>query len=134
MIKIDIVNKTKTRIDDQLLQRFLKKLVATAYPTNSIFLELMIISKTQIARMNRKYLQHIGATDILSFPQTKLPNDMIINLGGLVISLEYINQHNEDIFEVLTHGFVHLMGFDHESDPKEWQATLKKVKNDLSKI
>ena len=79
-------------------------------------------------------LEHRGVdrpTDVLSFPQFEpdetVPEDLPYPLGDLVVSLETARRqakeygHSEDreIAFLLVHGFLHLLGYDHETAEEE---------------
>ena len=88
-------------------------------------LSFEIIDDELIADLNKKWLNKIGPTDVLSFPMIA-ENDSyidmpIIELGDLFISLdtaqkqskEYNNSLKEEMIWLASHGFLHLLGWDH---------------------
>ena len=88
-------------------------------------LSFEIIDDKLIADLNKKWLNKIGPTDVLSFPMIA-ENDSyidmpIIELGDLFISLdtaqkqskEYNNSLKEEMIWLASHGFLHLLGWDH---------------------
>ena len=78
--------------------------------------------------LNLRYLGLDNTTDVLSFPQmenvTQLSalSSQLSILGDIVINLHQAKrqavQHdltlNEELEQLLIHGLVHLMGYDHE--------------------
>ena len=88
-------------------------------------LSFEIIDDELIADLNKKWLNKIGPTDVLSFPiiaENDSYIDMpIIELGDLFISLdtaqkqskEFNNSLKEEMIWLASHGFLHLLGWDH---------------------
>ena len=88
-------------------------------------LSFEIIDDELIADLNKKWLNKTGPTDVLSFPiiaENDSYIDMpIIELGDLFISLdtaqkqskEYNNSLKEEMIWLASHGFLHLLGWDH---------------------
>ena len=105
--------------DDYELPKFI-------FEKKSFSLGLQIISNKEIASMNQKWMQKNGPTDVLSFPI--LSNESFINfdhieLGDIFISLEmaleqsyeYNHSINREMLWLASHGFLHLLGWEHNS-------------------
>ena len=97
------------------------------YEKKSFSLGLQIISNQEIAYMNKKWMKKNGPTDVLSFPiiSPKCINDFAqIELGDIFISLEMaIRQSSEykqslhrEMLWLASHGFLHLLGWEHNND------------------
>ena len=93
----------------------------------SFSLGLQIISNQEIASMNMKWMQKNGPTDVLSFPiisDESLNNLDQIELGDIFISLEmalkqsyeYKNSIYKEMLWLASHGFLHLLGWEHNDD------------------
>ena len=96
----------------------------------SFSLGLQIISNQEIAFMNQKWMKKNGPTDVLSFPiisyesLTTLINLDQIELGDIFISLEmaleqsYEYKHSiyREMLWLASHGFLHLLGWEHDND------------------
>ncbi len=106
--------------DDYKLQKFI-------FEKKSFSLGLQIISNREIASMNQKWMQKNGPTDVLSFPiitDESLNNLDHIELGDIFISLdmafeqsyEYKHSIYKEMLWLASHGFLHLLGWDHNSD------------------
>ena len=88
-------------------------------------LSFEIIDDDLIAVLNKRWLNKKGPTDVLSFPiiaQNDLYIEMpTIELGDLFISLEtaqkqskeFNNSIKEEMIWLASHGFLHLLGWDH---------------------
>jgi probable rRNA maturation factor len=101
-------------------------------------LSLSLVSDRAIRALNRIYRGIDSATDVLSFSQIEqagvaprdpliVTNDPAVTLGDVVISIdtalaqarELRTQPAARIRWLLIHGFLHLLGYDHERSPTE---------------
>lgn len=76
--------------------------------------------------LNLRYRGKDRTTDVLSFPMYESPGDIPVDrevpLGDLVINLhaarrqaaEFGNPFRTEVRRLLVHGFLHLLGYDHE--------------------
>ena len=106
--------------EDYKLPKFILK-------KKSFSLGLQIISNQEIASMNQKWMQKNGPTDVLSFPiisDESLHNLDLIELGDIFISFEmaleqsyeYKHSIKREMLWLASHGFLHLLGWEHEDD------------------
>lgn len=94
---------------------------------------LLFVDEKEMASYNRRFLDREGATDVLAFPVESLvpgiapdtdPVGPPLMLGDVVISPGYVRRQASDLgvsFEeemalMVTHGILHLLGYDHEED------------------
>ncbi len=101
-------------------------------------LSLTLTSDASIHALNRDYRKKDRATDVLSFSQIEerdgpapdpraIANTRGMPLGDVVISIdtalaqsrEYGVAPAERLRTLLIHGFLHLLGYDHERSPAE---------------
>ena len=103
------------------------KLPNFIFEKKSFSLGLEIISNHEIAFMNQKWMQKKGPTDVLSFPiisDESLNNLDHIELGDIFISLEialeqsceYRHSIYKEMLWLASHGFLHLLGWEHNND------------------
>ncbi len=84
-------------------------------------LSLVLVDDREIQAINRQYLQHDDATDIITFPISEPDEEPLV--GELVISTETAvrvsHERGVDPWSELTlyvvHGILHLTGFDDHS-------------------
>jgi len=114
------------RRTDRLIQ-----LLAVADRTVSI----VFMDDRRISTFNRRYRGKIGATNVLSFPVEPAPDDippalLVGELGDIMISVETAAQEADDdskqlcdrLTELIIHGLLHLLGYDHErSEEESWR-------------
>ncbi len=112
---------------NRILEKDFYKLPKSMFEKKSFSLGLQIISKQEIAYMNQKWMQKNGPTDVLSFPIVSnefLNNLDHIELGDIFISLEmaleqsYEYKHSiyREMLWLASHGFLHLLGWEHNND------------------
>lgn len=94
--------------------------------TNSVEVEIMVVDKEKIAELNAKHRNKNQPTDVLSFPQSPFQTEHNI-LGSIVICTEVVAEKDEELTDVIKHGFLHLLGFDHETEDEKWQEAAKKI-------
>jgi rRNA maturation RNase YbeY len=101
-------------------------------------LSLTLTSDENIRTLNREYRKKDRATDVLSFSQIEergssppdplaIPNNPGMPLGDVVISIDtalaQARTHGvsprERLRTLLIHGFLHLLGYDHERSPAD---------------
>ena len=111
-----------------------------------ISFSLSIVSEKVIGELNQAYRKIEGATDVLSFssfeqiPETlikeALVNKIPLELGDIFICEKKIAlqayQYGHSIFRearfLFTHGFLHLLGYDHQTKKAEEEMfTLQKA-------
>jgi len=111
-----------------VLENFVKKIGLK----NNIEVNLILTGKARIQKLNNIYRKKNKPTDILSFPidiinpkQLQAKSQMLI-LGDIYICPQMV-EHGE-LQNTFLHGLIHLIGYDHEKDEREWEKVLKKVK------
>lgn len=99
-------------------------------------LSLALVGNREIQRLNARYRKKNGPTDVLSFPLGQgFPGAGHV-LGDVVISVEQAKAQarqrgkklQQEVEELLIHGILHLLGYDHERSKKE-----AKVMSDMEK-
>lgn len=123
---------------------------------DDIELSILIVNNRSVRELNKKYRGIDKPTDVLAFPPSPLrllsgqavpfprrgEGDPLRLLGDIVISLEKSHTQAEERghspeqeFKILlTHGILHLLGYDHEISRSEAQRMKRKEKIILSKL
>lgn len=98
--------------------------------------ELVFVDSIQSRQLNKEFLHRDYATDVLSFPfsqmglESKFIGSIVINIDlAKKVSLELNHSINEEIALLFIHGFLHLMGYDHEIDSGEQRSLESKLIN-----
>jgi probable rRNA maturation factor len=95
-------------------------------------LSILIVDDPEIARLNKKYLSRSGPTNVIAFPMQQGPFGQITPnlLGDVVISIDTAAREAQEagisvesrIDQLLIHGILHLLGFDHEKTSEQAKA------------
>jgi probable rRNA maturation factor len=111
---------------------------ALGYPDAQ--LSILIVDDDQIAELNETYLNHSGPTNVISFPmQEGRFSDITPGLlGDVVISVDTAHREAVDaemeiadrFDQLLIHGILHLVGYDHVNS-KEAAAAMEKKSDEL---
>jgi pyridoxine 5-phosphate synthase len=133
-----------TNISLQQVVSFAERLL-TAYGMEGIELSLLLVDDQRMAELNHAYRQKKGATNVLSFPIAAEANiGGQEQLGDIVISVDTARKEalkngvtcHQRIERLLVHGFVHLLGYDHEISDQEAATMLaeeQKIIQDLKR-
>jgi len=97
-------------------------------------LSIAFVTNAAIRKINRRFLKHDFATDVISFP---LGTDL---LGELVISAEFAVGEaakrkipvEEELLRYVAHGILHLLGYD-DHDPADRAAMWARQERELSR-
>lgn len=134
-MKISILNKQKNIPVNKELREIIKNIIKKAVEIEKIEYSfevcISLVGNTGIRKLNRHYRNMDKPTDVLSFPIfeaseiKKIPaknlGNQIIALGDVVVSLEkaeeqaeeYNHSFEREVGYLVTHGFLHLLGYDH---------------------
>ena len=106
---------------------------------------LVFSSDADVAPLNQDYRGKVGPTNVLSFPQQRMKDGVflvppltpaILLWGDIVLAHETINreahaQHKSfenHLTHLCIHGFLHLLGFDHEVDEEAQRMENLEIK------
>ncbi|OQX27538.1 MAG: rRNA maturation RNase YbeY [Desulfobacteraceae bacterium IS3] len=120
--------QNKTKISRQSLRKTAQAVLnASGCPESE--LSILILDDPQIAVLNKEYLNREGPTNVIAFPmhEGEFPNLNPELLGDVVISVETAQKEGEAtgismearFTELLVHGILHLLGYDHEKTEEE---------------
>lgn len=99
--------------------------------TDKLEVEIMFVSNDDIRDLNKKHRNIDTPTDVLSFPQSQFREAKENILGSIVICATMVKQKNEDMQDVIKHGLLHLLGYDHEENEIEWDKAAKLINCNL---
>ncbi|MCM0606222.1 MAG: rRNA maturation RNase YbeY [Xanthomonadaceae bacterium] len=98
----------------------------------SWFFEVSLVSDSEIQKLNKKYRRKNKPTDVLSFPASS-EFFKLGHLGELIIAegvlkkqaREFKHSATVELKILMAHGFLHLLGLDHELSEKHSSAMAK---------
>jgi probable rRNA maturation factor len=82
-------------------------------------LSILFVGSTMMKRLNTEYRNIPRETDVLSFPlnDIRILGDIVISVPRTVIQAKnYGTTFDEELFRLLIHGLLHLIGYDHEKN------------------
>jgi len=80
---------------------------------------IILCSDSVIQRLNRKHRNKNRPTDVLSFPfnEPDFSGEIYISLERAAVQARrYKSTYTKELGRLLVHGFIHLAGFDHETE------------------
>lgn len=129
------------RLDLQTIEDYIKVVIEDEYtPEKPVYISLLLTGNDNIQEVNREYRGKDSATDVISFAyhdSDEVEFGPYDTLGDIIISLERVEEQAGDyghsfrreFYYVLTHGLLHLLGYDHieEEDKKEMRAKEEEI-------
>jgi probable rRNA maturation factor len=97
---------------------------------------VLFCADVRMRSLNRRYRGKDRSTDVLAFPAGSAGNGY---LGDIVISVPYAAREARrraepparEVDRLLLHGFLHLMGYDHETDGGQMEALEGRLRRRL---
>lgn len=100
-------------------------------------LSILLLNDERIRVLNRRYFQKDRFTNVISFsymndPFSKILGDIAVSIERVAIEAERAGiPFYQRLFEVLIHGLLHILGFDHR-DKRERRRMKEEEKRLLS--
>jgi probable rRNA maturation factor len=120
------------------LEAFARRLAAVAPRTRATSVTVCLAGDALVKRLNGAYRGKQRTTDVLSFPggDERAP-DGSRHLGDVVISIPQARRQAaregrtpaRELRLLLLHGYLHLLGYDHEVD----DGTMKRLESRLAR-
>lgn len=143
-IKLEFNNISQNPLKKSFFESIIKK---TFLESKYIFLkkkkisvDLTLVGKTEMKKVNKKYRNVNSSTDILSFAEYRnvkeieKSRDRELFLGELILCYDDIREYikkekldlGEEVVRVVSHGILHLLGFKHGKKMFEIQNKISK--------
>ena len=127
---LEIVNTTKTKIDTKFLQKAAQAAFAVLNTEKDI--SLVFVGDAKMKAVNKKYRRKNKTTDVLSFEEL---NEIFISLLVAKKQSKLLKTSlKAELTRLLTHGIVHLSGYDHEKSASEAERMFAVETKILDKI
>ena len=144
----DIIDKTK-----KMLKFFISTLSEQSClkdkDYDTITLDILFCDSTKTHELNRDYREKDKPADIITFAifaddDNHFIFDGDINLGEIIIALDKViegvnrdvslsKNKEQELFFLISHGLMHLLGFDHQ-DEEEYNFVIKEQRKALESI
>ena len=142
-LKILIDNQQKKKLSTATIRQKTKQIL-NALGCNAHEISLVITDNTQIQQLNKTYRGIDKPTNVLAFPmqEGEFTNITPGLLGDVVISCETAQKEADEanttllerISQLLIHGILHLVGFDHETSSSDARIMETKALELLRKL
>ncbi|HNZ26513.1 MAG TPA: rRNA maturation RNase YbeY [Spirochaetota bacterium] len=117
------------------IEEWSKEIIAQARLEN-VFFSIFFCDDKTMTELNKNYRDIDKTTDVLSFSQIEGEEIIWTNkkfIGDIVISMPQAVRQSEEIGKpaqsevklLILHGFLHLLGYDHETDDGEMDTIQK---------
>ena len=138
MLEIEVVNRQKRPAVDCDRLRDAARLVLEGERIARATLSIAVVSDRAIRPLNRRYLQHDYATDVLSFLLDSGPGWLD---GEIIVSADtaaaqapqYGSSAEEELLLYVIHGTLHLVGYD-DTTPTERKRMLARQRRYLRRL
>ena len=140
-MEVTVLNRQRShRIHREDLTVFLRQLAQTCPGTAVDTLALRLVSDRKMREYNRDFRGRDASTDVLSFPAERQfvpPGER--HLGDIVISVTTAAAQAEsaghslqrELKYLALHGYLHLLGYDHEKDKGTMLRLQQKLRRRL---
>lgn len=138
VLHIDFIDETGQVSKDiiDMLEKLIKYTAEHEEVDENSEVSISFVNNDEIQRINKQYRGKDYPTDVISFALEEQSEDELeiigdeslpVHLGDIVISIEKAKEQSEEYehsFEreigfLAVHGFLHLLGYDHETDEEE---------------
>lgn len=128
-MNVEVFNETDKEIDINEIENLTKYLVKYMNVDDVIF-NVIFINNETIREINKTYRNIDRETDVISFAledEKEVQNENVRVLGDIYISIdkavaqaeEYGHSIKRELCFLTTHGFLHLLGYDHMNENDE---------------
>ena len=130
MREIEVFNETDEKLEeiDELSKLF--PFLLDYFNLDNIICSVIIVNNEIIHKLNKEYRNIDRETDVISFAledEKEMPDDKVRMLGDIYISIdkaksqakEYGHSLKRELCFLMTHGFLHLLGYDHMTKEDE---------------
>lgn len=132
-MSIEINNESGLSFDETVLQRLAAHVLDSLHVHPQTELGISLVDESAIERLHVEWMDEPGPTDVLSFPMDELrpgrPDAKTpAGLLGDIVICPQVAETNADaaghdllteILVLLSHGMLHLLGFDHATPSEE---------------
>ena len=130
---IEITNESGVEVDETVLLRLTEHNLAELHVSPDADIAILLVDEGAMEALHVQWMDEPGPTDVLSFPMDELRPGRLDQqtpaglLGDVVICPQVAEAQAEaaghdaetEIRVLLTHGMLHLLGFDHATPAEE---------------
>ena len=144
----DVIDKTR-RMLKFYISEYGKRSCLNNLDYNSITLDIVFCDSKKTHELNKEFRNKDYPADIITFAifaddENSFVFDGEINLGEIIIALDKVieganrdisgsKNKEQELFFLISHGLMHLLGFDHQSE-EEYNFVIEAQKKALGSI
>jgi probable rRNA maturation factor len=123
-VHFDIAPEFEMLIDTTALRKNIQLITLHLNIPQETELTIAFVNDAAIQQLNLEFRGIDSPTDVLSFPVNEVnPEDDSVYIGDVIISMDTAKKQSEqqsispldEIYLLIIHGVLHLLGFDHDS-------------------
>jgi len=137
MIEIKYKDIRKSKKNEKIIENVINKVLEIEKIKHPLDIYITLTTNEEIHKINKEYRGIDRATDVLSFPlyerenipdlKKKKKDDIEEILGDIIVSIpkvieqskEYGHSFERELAYLVTHGMLHLLGYDHIIDEEK---------------
>lgn len=128
------------RVDGSKLRRFAGELADVLPARKAGVLGVCLVGDRSMRALNRRHRAKDATTDVLSFPAGRAPDpEGLGHLGDILISVPQAARQaraaghglDRELRVLLLHGYLHLLGYDHEKDTGQMMRLQRRLEKRL---
>ena len=138
-MEVTVSNRQRLRrVDGRKLRHFASRLTSLLPPGRAGAMGVGLVGDRTMRALNRRHRAKDATTDVLSFPAGPAPDpEGLRHLGDVLISVPQAARQaraaghplDRELRVLLLHGYLHLLGYDHERD----DGTLRRLQRRLER-
>ena len=134
-IEIQSIHRISTTISNELI----KDAILAAYEESNrtynfnVSVNIRIVGREEGTEINKKFKKKNAPTNVLAFVGDPVKENKLgieaPTLGDIVVCYPVVQEESDDLnksvkdhfVHMIVHGFLHLMGYDHQDDQEEYE-------------
>jgi probable rRNA maturation factor len=138
-LTLALTESDESLIGDEALAQLIEG-YSEAFPTLNLLADVVIVDTTEMQRLNREHREIDEPTDVLSFPT--IPDFSTLSqqaqtqptlMGTVIICPAKATEYGETLIQLVHHGLLHLLGYDHETDVATWISEEGRILEQLKR-
>ena len=134
MLELDItydVDEVEEYYDEDKIREYIEFIMReekSDFDSKTYYISFMLTNNEELHKINREYRNVDRPTDVISFAYNETENVGPIEVvGDIIISIDKVREqasefgHSQvrEFFYLLTHGMLHILGYDHIKDDEK---------------
>ena len=135
-MEVFVANEQDIAVDEARLSALARHILASEEVDTNAELSVLLVTDDHIRELNARFADEDHATDVLAFPMMEDEEETLL-LGDVVICPSIAHRNaaaighplTRELDVILTHGTLHLLGYDHEAteDRAVMEARLREL-------